>query len=227
MELSTTAADERVADAAWARLGLAPDAVTAVINTGGAFGAAKDWPAIRFAQLAARLATQRGLSVIINCGPSERDAARWIAASARHPRVVSLAEEPELPLGLTKAIIRRARLLVTTDSGPRFFGVAFGVPTVTLFGATGVELNKTYASCETSVSLGLDCQPCMARTCPLGHHRCMQDLSVDRVWAAIEARLRTPDRRGTMRRRLDEFELSPPGMSRRLRKRLPQSDLVS
>jgi heptosyltransferase-2 len=227
MELSTTAADERAADAAWARLGLAPDAVTAVINTGGAFGTAKDWLAIRFAQLAARLATQRGLSVIINCGPSERDAARWIAASARHPRVRSLADEPELPLGLTKAVIRRARLLVTTDSGPRFFGVAFGVPTVTLFGSTGAESNLTYAPCETSVSLGLECQPCMARTCPLGHHRCMQDLTVNRVWAAIQERLGASDESRTARRGPHTFDLSPPNPRRGFRKRLPQSGLVS
>jgi heptosyltransferase-2 len=101
--------------------------------------------------------------------------------------VVSLADEQQLPIGLTKAAIRRAALLVSTDSGPRFFGVAFGVPTVTLFGPTSTEFTRTYAEHEITVSLGLDCQPCMARTCPLKHHRCMRDLSVERVWEAVEA----------------------------------------
>jgi heptosyltransferase-2 len=157
----------------------------AVFNTGGAFGAAKDWPGEKFAELARRLAVERGFRVLVNCGPKERDAARAIVAAAADSRVTSLADEAELPIGLTKAVIRRASLLVTTDSGPRFFGVAFGVPTVTLFGPTSTEFTKTFSRHETSVSLELDCQPCMKRECPLGHHACMKDLAVERVLGAI------------------------------------------
>jgi heptosyltransferase-2 len=188
LELATTAVDEAAADRVWERLGLRSNDV-AVFNTGGAFGAAKDWPAEHFAKLARRLAEERGLHVLINCGPAERESARAIATAAGHPHVVSLADEEKLPIGLTKAAIRRAGLLVTTDSGPRFFGVAFGVPTVTLFGPTSTEFTRTYAEHEVSVSLRLDCQPCMARTCPLAHHRCMRDLSVDRVWGAVDEAL--------------------------------------
>ena len=184
LELATTAADERAADAAWRRLGLPAERRVAVFNTGGAFGAAKDWPAEHFAALARRIAQRHDLHVLINCGPAEREAARAVAAAAGDVRVASLADEPQLPIGLTKAAIRRARLLVTTDSGPRFFGVAFGVPTITLFGPTSTQFTRTYSEHETSLSLGLDCQPCMERTCPLQHHRCMRDLSVDRVYAA-------------------------------------------
>jgi heptosyltransferase-2 len=189
LELATTPADEARADAVWQRLGWRRDARVAVFNTGGAFGAAKDWPGEHFAALARRLATERDLNVLVNCGPKERDAARAIVAAARDGRVASLADEAELPIGLTKAVIRRAKLLVSTDSGPRFFGVAFGVPTVTLFGPTSVAMTQTYAAHETSVALGLDCQPCMARSCPLKHHRCMRDLSVERVMAAVDATL--------------------------------------
>jgi heptosyltransferase-2 len=186
LELATTAADERRADGVWRRLGWPRDARAAVLNTGGAFGAAKDWPGESFAGLARRLAGEGDWRVLVNCGPKERDAARAIVAAAGDGRVASLADEAELPIGLTKAVIRRARLLVTTDSGPRFFGVAFGVPTVTLFGPMSPEFTQTYSDWETSVSLGLDCQPCMQRTCPLKHHRCMRDLSVNQVIAAID-----------------------------------------
>lgn len=196
LELATTPADEQAADAAWRRLRLpTEDRRVAVFNTGGAFGAAKDWPAAHFAALARRLAERHDLHVLINCGPAERDAARRIAADADDRRVTSLADEPNLPIGLAKAVIRRARLLVTTDSGPRFFGVAFGVPTVTLFGPTSTRLTRTYGECETSLSLELDCQPCMARVCPLTHHRCMGDLSVDRVYHAAAAWLDESQRR--------------------------------
>jgi heptosyltransferase-2 len=186
LELAATAADERLADGVWQRLGWRRASRVAVFNTGGAFGAAKDWPGEHFAALARRLAVERDFCVLVNCGPKERDAARKIVTAAGEGRVASLADEADLPIGLTKAIIRRASLLVTTDSGPRFFGVAFGVPTVTLFGPTSTEFTRTFSRYETSVSLGLECQPCMKRVCPLGHHKCMRDLSVERVMAAID-----------------------------------------
>ncbi len=188
LELSTTAEDESLTDAVWQRLGFEGKQV-AVFNSGGAFGAAKDWPAEHFAKLAKRILLELGLHVLINCGPKERDTAREIVRQANDLRVLSLAEESQLPIGLTKACIRRSQLLVTTDSGPRFFGVAFGVPTVSLFGPTGIYATRTHSELETSLSLNLDCQPCMERTCPLGHHRCMQDLTVEQVFKKIEHRL--------------------------------------
>jgi heptosyltransferase-2 len=63
--------------------------------------------------------------------------------------------------------------------------IAFGKPVVTLFGPTDPAATATDYSLETCLSLSLDCQPCMERVCPLVHHRCMRDLSVERVWAAI------------------------------------------
>lgn len=194
LELAATAADERLADGVWQRLGWRREERVAVFNTGGAFGAAKDWPGEHFAALARRLAVEGDWRVLVNCGPKERDAARAIVTATGDARVASLANEPELPIGLTKAAIRRASLLVTTDSGPRFFGVAFGVPTVTLFGPTSTEFTRTFSRYETSVSLGLECQPCMKRQCPLGHHKCMKDLTVERVMGAIEGALATARR---------------------------------
>jgi heptosyltransferase-2 len=195
LELATTAADEELADGVWRRLGLLGQQVV-VLNSGGAFGAAKDWPTEHFASLAQRLARTLGVHVLVNCGPSERPTAIEIVQRAGDSRVVSLADEQELPIGLTKACIRRASALVTTDSGPRFFGVAFGVPTVSLFGPTSTRWTRTHSELETSLSLGLDCQPCMARVCPLGHHRCMRDLSVELVYTKVVERIGQATRNG-------------------------------
>ena len=189
MELATTPEDERAADAVWKRLDLPPGERVVVFNSGGAFGAAKDWPAEQFADLARRITTDFDCHVLVNCGPAERETAREIVAQAGDRRVVSLADMAELPLGLTKACIRRSRLLVSTDSGPRFFGIAFGKPVVTLFGPTDPLATRTHYDRETGLSLVLDCQPCMERICPLGHHRCMRDLSIDRVYAAVAEHL--------------------------------------
>ena len=185
MELATLPEDERAADEVWRRLKLPLGRNVAVLNSGGAFGAAKQWPAKSFAELAQHIVSRLGMAVLVNCGPAERKIAEEIVERAAHPRVVHL-DDAKLPLGLTKACIRRSGLLVTTDSGPRFFGIAFGVPTVTLFGPTHAAWSRTHAEHEICLSVPVPCGPCMQRVCPLGHHRCMTDLSVESVQRAAE-----------------------------------------
>jgi heptosyltransferase-2 len=189
LELATTPADERAADAVWRQLELPAGERVVIVNCSGAYGMAKHWPVEHFAQLAQRIVGETSCAVLVNCGPGERDIAGEIAARADHPRVVSLAGLDQLPMGLTKACIRRARMLVTTDSGPRFLAIAFGKPVVSLFGPTDPAATATGYDRETCLSLSLDCQPCMAPTCPLGHHRCMRELSVEQVFRVVAERL--------------------------------------
>jgi heptosyltransferase-2 len=51
-------------------------------------------------------------------------------------------------------------------------------------------MTPTHGDDETAVWLGLDCQPCVQRVCPLGHHRCMRDLSVEQVYQVVQRKLR-------------------------------------
>jgi heptosyltransferase-2 len=188
LQLATLEADEAAADAVWNKWNLPSGDQVVMLNSGGAYGASKLWPAEYFAQLARRIATTKGLAVLVSCGPRERDIARAIVGAAHHPRVVSLADEA-ISIGLTKACIRRSRLLVTTDSGPRFFAVAFGVPVVSLFGPTDPAWTRTHFERETCLHHVVRCGPCNRRTCPLEHHDCMRLLTVDRVLAAVAAHL--------------------------------------
>ena len=158
------------------------------LNTGGAFGAAKNWPREYFADLARRIATEFHKVVLVVCGPSEREDARWIASAATHPSVFSLADVP-LSIGLTKAAIRSADLLVTTDSGPRHFAAAFKTPVITLFGPTHIAWSETQFDRSEHLQLKLDCGPCQQRECPLKHHRCMRELSVEQVFSAVRRQL--------------------------------------
>ncbi|HVT27242.1 MAG TPA: lipopolysaccharide heptosyltransferase II [Lacipirellulaceae bacterium] len=189
LELATTPADEQAADDVWRRLGLPAGERVVVLNSGAAYGSAKQWPSEYFAELARRIVANDTYWVLVNCGPAERDIAGEIASKAKHSRVVSLAGVPQLPVGLTKACMRRSRMLVTTDSGPRYFGIAFGRPVVTLFGPTDPRRTETHYPAESCVSLSLECQPCMERTCPLVHHRCMRELSVEMVYEAVSKAL--------------------------------------
>ena len=72
LELATTPGDEAAADGAWNELGLAADERLVCLNTGGAFGPAKNWPAAYFAELARRLTRETGVAVLVLCGPAER-----------------------------------------------------------------------------------------------------------------------------------------------------------
>ncbi len=189
LELFTTADDEVAADRAWERLGLPRSSPVVTLNTGGAFGPAKSWPERHFATLAGRLRDELGVGVLVVCGPGERDAARSIALQAGRGGVVSLADEP-LGIGLTKACIRRSSLLVTTDSGPRHFASAFGVPALTLFGPTHIAWTLTYHPKAVHLHHPVPCGPCQRPTCPEKHHRCLVDLSPDAVFGAARRMLR-------------------------------------
>jgi heptosyltransferase-2 len=159
------------------------------LNPGGAFGTAKHWPTRHFAALARKIATELGRTALVLCGPAERDTAREIVRLAGHPRVASLADTPP-SIGLTKAAVKAAELLITTDSGPRHFAPPFGVPVITLFGPTHIAWSETFVREAIHLQLPVDCGPCQQRVCPLGHHRCMEELSPERVFEAVENALR-------------------------------------
>jgi heptosyltransferase-2 len=180
VELGTTSQDEAAADQAWESLGLSSSECVVCFNTGGAYGPAKNWPMPYFAQLARRLADEADVCVLILCGPNERAAVRAAASEANHPRVVSLADQP-LGIGLTKACIRRAALLITTDSGPRHFAAAFRTPVITLFGPTHIAWTRTHHPQAWHLFYPVECGPCQKRVCPEGHHRCMRGLTPESV----------------------------------------------
>jgi heptosyltransferase-2 len=193
LELFTTPGDEAEAEEVWRRGGLAAFREVICLNPGAAFGAAKHWPTEHFAALARDLAERRRCGVLVLCGPAERVASRQVAAIARRPGVRSLADltapdGPPLSLGLTKALVRRCTLLVTTDSGPRHFAAAFDRPVVTLFGPTHIAWTETYHPRAVHLQKQVDCGPCQRRVCPLDH-RCMRTLTPAEVFAAVAALL--------------------------------------
>ncbi len=184
LELVCTKAEEEVAESIWRKLGLRTDGQVVALNCSGAYGEAKLWPEKHFGELARRVADQTGHDVLVICGPGERGIARRIARRAGHPRVFSLADQP-LGMATSKACIRRSRLIVSTDSGPRHVAAAFGKPVITLFGPTMPiwVANPTVRSVD--LQLDLDCIGCGQPVCPRRHHKCMQELRVDTVYAEV------------------------------------------
>lgn len=191
LELATVAADEESADAVFGRLGLRRDGRVVALNCSGAYGGAKLWPIPYFGALARQIIDVLDHDVLVTCGPKECETAREIVRCAGSPRAASMADQP-MDLGTAKACVRRCRLMVSTDSGPRHMAAAFGLPVVTLFGPMLPVWSENPTQQAANLVLDLECIGCHQRTCPLGHHRCMRDLTVDRVFAAVVALLERP-----------------------------------
>lgn len=163
---------------------------------GAAFGAAKLWPVERFAEILDRLHARCGWRGVVSGGPGEEALIDGVARACTHD-AVSLASEPR-DLASLKPLVARARLLVVGDSGPRWYAAAFDVPCVSVMGPNFPEVTATSLEFTEIVRQeGLECAPCLQKTCPLGHHRCMVELPPERVFAAalsvIERAATRPD----------------------------------
>jgi len=192
LELHTTPADEAAADRVWQNLGLRTDGRVIALNSSGAYGAAKLWPVEHFGLLARRIVGQWKHDVLVMCGPNERVMARDIVRHSGTGRVFSMADQA-ISIGLLKACLARVRMMVSTDSGPRHVAAAMGRPVVTLFGPMLPVWCENPTQRAANLYLDLDCIGCHKRVCPLGHHRCMRDLTVDMVYHEMVRLMETED----------------------------------
>ena len=166
----------------------------ALINPGAKFGAAKCWLPERFAEVCDRLAAEWDLLPVLIGSPDDGPLLRDIARRVRGR--VACCVEPGTTLGSLKPLAREASLMICNDTGPRHYAIAFGVPTVTIFGPTHPEWTDTGFRGEIKLQVPVECGPCQLPTCPLDH-RCMTELTSDLVLrAASELLERRPPRRG-------------------------------
>ncbi|MEM9066434.1 MAG: glycosyltransferase family 9 protein [Planctomycetota bacterium] len=133
LELHTTYQEDTATEQLLERSSITDSARLAILNPGGN-NPAKRWPADRFAALADHLATEHGLTILLNGAPSEGD----LIAAIDECCECACVRLPELgmSLGMLKPICKRASLMVTNDTGPRHIAAAFGTPVVSLFGPT-------------------------------------------------------------------------------------------
>lgn len=161
----------------------------ALVNPGAAFGAAKCWPPERFAVVCDRLREEFGLRPVLVGAPREVPLMRRIVEQAEGP--VTCCTQPGTTLGSLKVLARDAALLVCNDTGPRHYGIAFNIPTVTIFGPTHQEWTDTGYDGEIKLQVPVECGPCQLPVCPLDL-RCMTELTVERVLDAVRQVWRSP-----------------------------------
>jgi len=155
----------------------------------GSIWGSKRWP--YYGELAARLAAS--VPVVIVGGADDAGLGEEIQTAANggkgRQRVVNACGK--LTLRQSAALIGKATLLVTNDSAPLHLATAMGTPVVALFGPTVTEFGfGPFRAGDVALGVdGLLCRPCSSHgppQCPLGHHRCMRELTVSAVITAIE-----------------------------------------
>jgi heptosyltransferase-2 len=181
--LVVTAREEEEAGRRRAELGIGAGEELIGLVPGAGFGASKLWPASHFARLGDLLTERFGLRTIIFAAPGEEAIAGELTSRMR-TAPINTASLP-LGLGLLKPFIRDLRLLITTDTGPRHYAAAFGVPQVVVMGPT--DPRWTAANLERSevVRREVPCGPCQLPVCPLDH-RCLEGITAEEVLARVE-----------------------------------------
>lgn len=171
---------------------LPPGAAPVALAPGSAWGT-KRWPG--FAALAAAMATAdawRHVPVVVVGGGADASLAAAIVAARPPGSAPVLDATGRLPLLATAALLARCTAVVTNDSLPLHLASAMGTPTVALFGPTVPALGFGPLAPASRVveHPDLPCRPCHAHgpaSCPLRHFRCMGELSVPQVLAALHA----------------------------------------
>lgn len=185
-QLRPTAEDEQVAADLLAGGGIQSGESFLAIAPGSIWGS-KRWPYYR--ELAAALADR--MAVVAVGGQDDRQLGDEIVGAVGRSGGRAVNACGKLTLRQSAALIARAALLVTNDSAPLHLATAMSAPIVAIFGPTVPEFGfGPIRAGDVALGIeGLQCRPCSSHgppQCPLGHHRCMRDLTVEAVVAAIE-----------------------------------------
>ena len=157
---------------------------------GSAWGT-KRWP--YYVELARKLADDFRIAVIGSRG--DQEIAREIKAAIPGGEVID--GTAGLSLLASAELIGRAQAIVTNDSAPQHLASAMGTPTLTIFGPTVPEFGfgPLAERRATAGHEGLPCRPCHRhgpQRCPLGHWRCMRELTPDLIANVLTEVLNPP-----------------------------------
>jgi ADP-heptose:LPS heptosyltransferase len=152
------------------------------------------WPRESFESLVVALARgDAARRIILTSGPSDAQAAKAIADSAR-AALGALAETVpdagEFDLAELHALVGRAAVYIGGDSGPLHIAATTRTPIVALLGPTLPERSMPWRDPRwfaEAVDAGpLECRPCRQRICAPGDFRCLTRITAAQVAAAAE-----------------------------------------
>jgi len=153
------------------------------LNPGASFGSSKCWPTENFAELAELCERRLSAKIVLFSGPGEEDIARAIITQ-NHAKIIDTSQDG-IDLELLKPLIRRCNLLITNDTGPRHYAVAFDVPVVVIMGPTDPRYTNSNLDNTIVLRKELPCSPCHKKVCPR-QHECMTGITANEVFGAAE-----------------------------------------
>jgi lipopolysaccharide heptosyltransferase II len=173
-------------EAAMRALALSTARPVAILCPGAEFGPAKRWPAEHFAALAKRLARE-DCAVWLVGSPNDRPAAAAVVAAcgASADAVTDLSGRTDL--GTAIDLLSIASIVVSNDSGLMHAAAAVRAPLVALFGSSSPLYTPPLSDTARIARIEIACSPCFKRECPLGHFRCMRELSPELVYNLARA----------------------------------------
>jgi heptosyltransferase I len=112
-----------------------------VLNPGGGWRS-KCWPPERYGELHHRLSVQHGWRAVISFGPGEEKVVQELISAAGSQPPVAIPSG----LGPLMALMRRAKFVVSADTGPLHLASALGTPVIGLYGPTDPARNGPYGA---------------------------------------------------------------------------------
>ena len=156
-----------------------------VLCPGAEFGPAKQWPASHYAALGEQL-TQQGWQVLIMGSKADAVVGEEIAAGITDKNnVINLCGKTLL--GEAIDLIATADQVVSNDSGLMHIAAALNRPLVAIYGPTSPAFTPPLSDNANLVQIDIECSPCFKRTCPLGHHKCMQELRPEQIFTQLQS----------------------------------------
>jgi heptosyltransferase-2 len=182
IRLRVPSAAREAAQASLLRAGAREGTWRCAIAPGASYGAAKCWPAERFAALADRLIPECGADVILFGTPGEKEMTARIC-SAMKCKPISLVGQTSMRE--LAALFSACSIFIGNDSGAMHVAAAAGLPVIGIFGPTDPEGTAPLTPQFRLIQEPVSCSPCFLRSCPVDH-RCMERISVDAVFFAAQ-----------------------------------------
>lgn len=148
----------------------------------------KKWLPEYFAELTDLLCL-KGFSVVFIGASNERELCESIIKESGRSEILNIAGETSLME--SAALIHKADLLICNDSSPLHIANAVKTPVFAIFGPTVKSFGcYPYRENDLLIETDLECRPCSKHggdLCPLGHHKCMKDISPYSIYQKVLA----------------------------------------
>jgi len=157
----------------------------------GSTWATKRWLPEGFARVADGLIQNEKVKVIFIGGKGEEKLGYEISGLMQSEPVIAFGK---LSLLESAALLSKCKLLLANDTALVHMAVAMKIPVVEIYGSTVPAFGfYPYGDGHRIIEKNLPCRPCGIhghQKCPLGHFRCMKEISAEEVYEAVVKKLK-------------------------------------